>query len=90
VEFTLRDRSQPLTTALREATQKARTKAETIASALGMKIVRIIAIEEGGGGRYPYPLSSRMGYDSAEMTATSIEAGTVDVMALVTMTVEVQ
>ena len=88
VEFSLRDRSQPLTTALREATQKARTKAETIASALGVKIVRIIAVEEGGG-RYPYPMASRMGFDAAE-SATSIEAGTVDIMAMVTMTVEVQ
>lgn len=87
VEFTLKDQSQAVTQALREATQRARLKADAIASSLGLRVIRILEVDEGGGGRpMPYNMS-RMRYDAME-SATQIEPGTVDVQALVTITAE--
>jgi uncharacterized protein len=86
VQFTLRDRTQPMATALKDAIQKARAKADAMAAALGMRVLRVISVEEGGGGAMPIMMQSRM-MDGAYNT--QIEAGVIDVHAMVALTAEV-
>jgi uncharacterized protein YggE len=88
LEFTLKDRRAARAQALREATLKARAGAETIAAALGVKILRVLAVEEGT----PEPPIRPMAVGMARMEAaapTPIEPGTVDVQATVSLRVEV-
>lgn len=73
--------------ALREASTNARIKAESIATALGLRILRISQVEE------PLP-KSEVGFTSGFVEArgsasTPAELGTIDIRASVTLTVEV-
>ncbi len=87
LEFTLKDRRAARAQALREAALRARADAETIAAALGVKIVRVLAAEEGGE---PPIRPMMMGMARMEAAApTPIEPGTVDVRATVSLRVEV-
>ena len=88
LRFTLKDEQAARAQALREAAMKARAKAEALASALNLKIQRVLHVEEGG------QISAPIMYARAEMAQdaavqTPIEAGTIDVQATVTLTVEV-
>jgi len=90
IQFTLRDPEAVHLQALREAAARARAEADTLASALGVKILRVLTVEDVGASpppRHPLP----MGVARAEMSRepTPIEAGTLDVSADVTLTVEV-
>ena len=90
IRFTLRDPESVHLQALREAARNARTEAEALASSLGVKISRVLLAEEGSGSVVPIRPIWR-GVARAEMPAehTPIEAGTLDVSANVTLTVEV-
>lgn len=88
LRFTLKDEQAARAQALREAALKARAKAEALASALNLKIQRVLHVEEGGQASAP------VYYAKAEMAQsagvqTPIEAGTIDVQATITLTVEV-
>ncbi|HVG18525.1 MAG TPA: SIMPL domain-containing protein [Blastocatellia bacterium] len=87
LRFMLKDEQAARAQALREAAIKARAKADALASALGLKIQRVLFVEESGQVM-PIPVYAR-----AEMTAaaaqTPVEAGTIDVRAVVTLTLEV-
>src|ERR1041384_4235450 len=87
--FTLRDEQSAQLEALRAASLKARTKADAIAAALGLKIVRITSITEGE--RLIQPVFRQVTAMRAEAAPaqTPVEAGTVDVHSTVSMTVEV-
>ncbi|MEK6684269.1 MAG: SIMPL domain-containing protein, partial [Nitrospirota bacterium] len=89
LEFTLKDDAAVRLKALEQASRQARAKADAIASALGVKIKRILQVEETGEGPRPYP--SHRGFSSLSMAAeaTPVEAGTLDIRAAVTLTVEV-
>lgn len=88
IRLTLRDPQAAQNQALRQAALQARTEADTLASALGVKIVRILSVEESGSPVRPIrPLAfARVAVAAAP---TPVEAGTVDVSATVTLTVEV-
>jgi uncharacterized protein YggE len=87
LEFSLKDRRAARAQALREATAAARADAETIASALGVKIVRVLSAQEGGE---PPVRPMMMGMARMEAApATPIEPGTLEVRATVTLQVEV-
>jgi uncharacterized protein YggE len=87
LRFTLKDEQAARARALREAALKARAKAEALASALNLKIQRVLHVEEGGQVSAP-PMYARA--EMAQSAAqTPIEAGTIDVQATVTLTVEV-
>lgn len=89
VRFALRDERAPRTEALREAALSARQDADALADALGLKVVRVLTVEEQGGGvRQPlvYPQAMKM---AAAAAPTPVEAGTIDINAAVTLTVEV-
>lgn len=89
LRFTLKDELSARIQALQEASTKARAKAQAIASALGLKIQRILRVEEGGSIIRPMVEMETLGAMRAQAAPTPIEAGSIDVRATVTLTVEV-
>jgi uncharacterized protein len=90
LRFTLKDETAARAQALREASTKARAKAEAIASALGLKIQRVLRVEEGGLTARPVvEYGAELQQIRAQAVATPIESGSIDVRASVTLTVEV-
>ena len=91
LQFTLKDEQAAQLRALTEAAAKAKTKAQAVAAALGLRIVRIIRAEEQGGVVRPpnERLYLMAGAATAQQTPTPVEPGTVEVRATVTLTVEV-
>jgi uncharacterized protein len=90
IQFTLRDQDAVRAEALREAALRARAAAEVLAGALGLKVVRVLSVEELSPRVMPVRpyLAGRAATAMAEV-ATPVEAGTLDVTADVTLTVEV-
>lgn len=90
IRFALRDEEVPRAEALREAAQNARRDAEALAAALDLKIVRVLTVGEEAPEVRPMPLyAQRMSVAAAPAPATPVEAGTIDVSATVSLTVEV-
>lgn len=87
LRFMLKNEQASRAQALREAATKARAKADALASALGVRIQRVLFIEESGQA-VPIPMYARaeMGAAAAQ---TPVEAGTIDVRATVILTVEI-
>lgn len=90
IQFTLRDPDTVHAEALRKAAARARADAEVLAQALGLKIVRVLSVEESGGGHF-VPVMRTMAAASAAKAevATPVEPGTLEVAANVTLSVEV-
>jgi uncharacterized protein len=90
--FTLKDDQSAQAQALRLASAKAKAKAEEIANALGLKIVRILAVNEGEHGVRPIvpPQVRSAQADVMAAAPTPIEAGTIEVRSSVTLTAEVE
>jgi uncharacterized protein len=88
LQFTLKDEQAVYIQALREAVAKARAKGEAIASALGLKIVRVLSVEEGGPVARPV-YAEGMQARAAAPVQTPVEPGTIEVRARVTLTVEI-
>jgi uncharacterized protein len=91
IQFTLRDQDAVRAQALREAALRARAEADVLAAALGLKVVRVLTVEELSPRVMPvrYMAAPRAGISAAAEVATPVEAGTLDVSADVTLTVEV-
>lgn len=89
LRFTLRDETAAQARALREAAARAREKAEAIAQALGLRVVRVLSAEEGGTNIIRP--SAGMVAMARAMAAppTPVESGTIEVRASVTVTLEV-
>ena len=90
IQFTLRDQDAVRTAALRQAATRARAEADVLAAALGLKVVRVLSVEENSPR--VVPVRAYMGAARALATAaapTPVEAGTLDVTADVMLTVEV-
>lgn len=88
--FTLKDEQAAQQDALREATVKAKAKAEEVARALAVTVVRILSATESGRGFQPRmaeALAARA--DAMPAAPTPIEAGAVEVRSTVTLTVEI-
>jgi uncharacterized protein YggE len=90
IQFTLRDQDAVRAQALREAAVRARAQAEVLAGALGLKIVRVLSVEENSPRIMPVRAfaAAPRAAASAEVV-TPVEAGTLDITAEVTLTVEV-
>ena len=88
IQFALRDEDAVRTQALREAAVKARAEADTLANSLGLKVNRILTVEEGGPVIVP---AREVMFARAELSAaaTAIQPGSIEVNANVTLTVEV-
>jgi uncharacterized protein len=87
IQFTLRDQDAVRAQALREAALKARADAEVLAAALGLKIVRVLSVEESSPRMVPVLMGGMRA--NAAAAATPVEPGTLDVNADVTLSVEV-
>lgn len=86
LRFMLKDEGAVKAQALREAAVQARAKSQALASALGLNVVRILSVVEGGSPVMPV---RDMAYARAETASTPIEPGTIEVHAEVVLTVEV-
>ncbi len=92
IQFTLRDQDTVRAQALREAATRARAEAQVLAEALNLRILRVLTVEESSPRIVPIRAHMAMARASASAAAevpTPVEAGTLDVSADVTLTVEV-
>ena len=89
--FTLKDEQGAQLEALRQASAKAKSKAEAVAASLGLKIMRIAAINEGERTIQPIyrQAMAARGEALAAQAPTPVEPGTVDVRSTVSLTAEV-
>jgi uncharacterized protein len=85
--FTLKDEQAAQQAALREATAKARKKADEIARALGVKILRVLALTESPQGVRPLVTEAAV-FRAQAAAPTPIETGTIEVRASVTLVAE--
>jgi hypothetical protein len=87
-DWRLRDDSQAVNEALKQAVAHARAKAESLATAGGVSIGDVITITEGSV-QVPVPIYSMTGgaaADSAKAVEPAVSGGTLDVVANVTIT----
>lgn len=88
ISFDVSDAQSAADAALKDAIAKAKTKAELMAEAAGVKIVRIVSLTTDGGARPVFAA-----YDGAMMRAakapTPIMAGSRDVTAVATIVYEI-
>jgi len=90
IQFTLRDQDAVRAEALREAVTRARAQADLLAAALGLKVVRVLTVEETSPRVVPVRVFAGVPRAAAaEAAPTPVEAGTLDVTADVTLSVEV-
>lgn len=91
IEFTLRDQDAVRAQALREAATRARIEADVLAGALGLKVMRVLNVEENSAQFVPLRITaSRVAGPAAVAAApTPVETGTLDITANVTLSVEV-
>ena len=91
VRFELSDAKEPTGEALKQAVERARNSADSIADALGMSVSSIVSVEEQGSAP-PRPMmmmaQSRM--EKAGGGAPPIEVGEVEIRAQVTLEVEIE
>jgi uncharacterized protein YggE len=88
LQFTLRDEQAVRAQALQEASRKARSNAEAIAAALGVRVVRVLSAETGGGVTPRYEMAQAAAMMDSR-AATPVEVGTIDVHAQVSLTLEI-
>jgi uncharacterized protein YggE len=88
IVFGIRDETELRAKALQQAARQARANADALAEGLGLKVRRIVAVEEGQPA-IVQPYRSAMPRMAMEAkVATPIESGEVEVQATVSMTVE--
>ncbi|MGB6604356.1 MAG: SIMPL domain-containing protein [Steroidobacteraceae bacterium] len=90
IQFTLRDQDAVRAEALREAAVRAHAEAEVLASALGLKVLRVLTVEESSPPLMPVrPVMMAAARAATAEVATPVEQGTLDITADVTLSVEV-
>ena len=92
IQFTLRDQDAVRAQALREAATRARAEVDVLAAALGVKVLRVLSVEENSPRVVPvrvYMGGAARAMAASAAAATPVEAGTLDVTADVTLSVEV-
>jgi len=89
--YNLKDESGAQRQALRLASQKAKSKAEEIAGALDLKIIKVLSVTEVERAVRPIVMAQGRAAQMEAMAAapTPIEAGTIEVRSMVTLTVEI-
>lgn len=87
--FTLKDELSTQLEALRLASAKAKTKAEAIAASLGLKILRITAVNESERTVQPIFREALATRADAPPAPTPVEPGRIEVRSAVSLTVEV-
>jgi len=87
VSFSHADPEAQLDIARRDAIAEARRRAELYASALGMRVHRIVAVQEGGGYAPPMPMV-RM--EAAQDASTPVAPGEIETRISVNVTFELR
>jgi uncharacterized protein YggE len=85
LHFGLKDSGELSARALREAAQDAKKQAEALASALNLRIGRVLSVREAGAPITPL----RQGFETAAVSAVPIEPGMIETSAEVTLEFEV-
>ncbi len=88
LRFSLKDEDGVRQQALRAAAIQARAKADALASALKLRIVRVLQVEEGGQPVRPVMMEAAT-LRAGAPAPTPVEPGNIQVQASVTLTVEV-
>lgn len=84
ISFGLKDPKKARAAALKDAVADAKSKADSLAEALGVTITEIVQVTEGGSNSNPYPMQFKAA--AMEMRAGApIEAGQVELGASVTI-----
>jgi uncharacterized protein YggE len=86
LRFMLKDEEPVKAQALREAAVRARASANALADALGLRVVRVLSVAEGGSPVVPM---REVAFARADAASTPIEPGTIEVTATVSLTIEV-
>ena len=88
--FTLKDEQSAQLQALRSAAVKAKAKADEIASALGLKVAKVLSVSEVERGVRPIVMPQARGAQMEVVTQapTPVESGTIEVRSSVTLTGE--
>jgi len=90
LRFMLKDQQAPELAALREASVRAKAKVDAIASALGLKVIRILSVEEASEAVRPFQERTLALAEAAPRGApTPIEPGDIEIRAQVTLLAEV-
>jgi uncharacterized protein YggE len=87
IQFSLRDEQAARAQALKQAAQAARANAEAIASALGVRVVRLQSAETNSSGPIRPMMMQEMA--GAARAPTPVEPGVLEIHASVTITLEV-
>jgi uncharacterized protein YggE len=88
LQFTLKDERAARAQALRQAAMDARASAEAMAGALGMKLGRVLLLEQGA--IEAPPIRPMMARTAAVGVPTPIESGQIEVRASVTLTIAIE
>ncbi len=89
LQFTIKDEKPLRAEALRKATQEARSNAAAMAAALGLKLGRVLFLEQDGEPPIR-PLVASVAETVEVRTATPVEANAIEVRASVTLTMAVE
>ncbi|HEX4950554.1 MAG TPA: SIMPL domain-containing protein [Blastocatellia bacterium] len=89
IQFTLKDEQTVRAQALRTAVTTARAKAEAIAAALNSKVGRTLRVEESEPVVVRPYLAEMASRSDAAAVSTPIEPGTIEVRAVIHLTVEI-
>ncbi len=89
LSFTLKDEHSAQLQALRLASTNAKAKAEAIANALGLKIIKVLSVTEGERGVRPIVMPRAAQMEAQAAAPTPVEAGTIEVRSSVSLTAEV-
>jgi uncharacterized protein YggE len=88
VRFVLKNRDAVYAEALRQAASRARAEADALASALGLRVVRVLsAAEENSSAARPFADAPATAALAA--ASTPLEPGTVEIEARIVLVVEV-
>ena len=87
LSFVRKDEQPVREQALREATIRARGRAEAIASALGLEVRRVLSVEQGGSGVAPLRREARL-MQANSGVPTEVVPGTLELRESVTLTAE--
>jgi len=90
VYFSYQNPDAQLDAARRDAIQEARRRAGIYAQALNMQVVRIVAVQEGGGYSPPVPMPMMRMEAQANAAPTPVQPGEIETTANVSVTFELR
>jgi uncharacterized protein YggE len=89
IHFSMRDEQKLRAEALAKAAVQARANVQALAAAMGLRVIRLVRIEDGEPVRVIPVRAEMMMMKSADAPQTPVEPGEVQVRATVTVTAEV-